>query len=75
MTINDLATRLSKTYNKAEHGTKVITVIIFGIQHAKLFEEFPARKVVELAGIPSGQLSELRKGIGLHKSGKLTLLS
>jgi hypothetical protein len=65
MKINELASELRKAVAAAPDGKKVVTIHLFGIEHAKSLVGVDAARLAEPAGESRTYGTELKKGANL----------
>jgi hypothetical protein len=65
MKINELAEELRKAVVAAPEGKKVVTIFLFGIEHANSLKGVDAARLAELAGESRGYGTELKKAANL----------
>lgn len=65
--MTDLADQLRVALQAAPAGAKVVTIHLFGIDHAKVLDGVNLQQLAERAGIGKSFSTELRKGVRLGK--------
>jgi hypothetical protein len=63
--MSDLADELKQAISKAAPGNRVVTIHLFGIEHAKRLDGINLKAFAERAGISDAYGTELRKGVRL----------
>lgn len=65
MTRADLARSLREARERASEGNIVVSIHLFGIEHAEELQGENLRDLVAAAGIPKPYATEIRKGMRL----------
>ena len=65
--MSEVVDALKRAIAGAPKGDKVVTIHLFGIQHAKLLDGMNLQDLAERAGIGKSFGTELRKGVRLSE--------
>jgi hypothetical protein len=63
--VSDIINALKRAIDAAAKGDKVVTIHLFGIQHAERLDGMNLHDIAERAGIGKSFGTELRKGVRL----------
>jgi hypothetical protein len=65
--VSDIINALKRAIEAAPKGDKVVTIHLFGIQHAERLDGMNLQDIAERAGIGKSFGTELRKGVRLSE--------
>lgn len=67
LTAKELGVLLNDSYNNAPRGGQVVSIHLFGIDHAEAISAAGIRDVIEASGLSESLRVELNKGVNLSK--------